>query len=88
MSLYRTIDVWERRDSNTVVRYRCFESVNSGTYTVQSADFYHDGKPQAELDGQFVELFTEQDPAGRSGKHPSLQAAIAAHNREFGEHSG
>jgi hypothetical protein len=88
MSLYRTIDVWERRDSGTVVRYRCFESLDTSRYSVQSADFYHDGKTPANLDSQFVELFTEQDPARRSGEHATLRAAIAAHNRAFAEREG
>jgi hypothetical protein len=85
MSIYRAIDVWERKDSRTVVRYRCFESLDSGRYCVQSADFYHDDKLSANLDRQFIELFTEQDPAQRSGEHDTLKAAIAAHKREFGE---
>jgi hypothetical protein len=85
MSLYRAIDVWERKDSHTVVRYRCFESLDTGRYSVQSADFYHEGTPPANSDVQFVELFTEQDPAERSGEHATLKDAIAAHNREFAE---
>lgn len=83
MTLYRTIDVWERKDNGTVVRYRCFESLDSGRFSVQSADFYHDGKSTANLDNQFVELITEQDPSKRSGEHATLKAAIDAHNREF-----
>jgi hypothetical protein len=85
MSLYKAIDIWERKDSRTVVRYRCFESLDTGTFSVQSADFYHDGKQPAKLDAQFLELFTEQDPAERSGEHVTLKAAIAAHNRDFAD---
>ena len=85
MSIYRSIDVWERKDGRTVVRYRCFESLHSGRYCVQSADFYHDGKPSANLDGQFIELLTEQEPAQRSGEHETLEGAIAAHQHTFGE---
>lgn len=85
MALYRTVDVWERKNSRTVVRYRCFESLDTGRFSVQSADFYHDGKSPANLDNQFVELFTEQDPAERSGEHSTLKAAIDAHNRDFAE---
>jgi len=85
MTLYRTIDVWERKDSRTVVRYRCFESLNSGRFSVQSADFYHAGSSPADLHNQFVELFTEQDPAERAGEHATLKAAIDAHNQEFAE---
>ncbi len=83
MTLYRAIDVWERKNNGTVVRYRCFESLDSGMFSVQSADFYHDGKSPADLDNQFVELLTEQDPSKRSGEHATLKAAIDAHNREF-----
>jgi len=43
------------------------------------------GKKSRELDDQFVELLTEQDPAKRSGQHDTLEAAIAAHKRGFGK---
>jgi hypothetical protein len=43
------------------------------------------GKKSRELDDQFVELLTEQDPAKRSGQHDTLEAAIAAHKRDFGK---
>jgi hypothetical protein len=85
MSLYKAIDIWERKDSRTAVRYRCFESLDTGKFSVQSADFYHDGKSPAKSDLQFLELFTEQDPAERSGEQGTLKAAIAAHNRDFAE---
>lgn len=83
--MYRAIEVWVRLKGRTVVRYRCLQSLDSGKYCVQSADFYHDGKNPTELDsdGQFIELFTEQDPAERAGEHDTLEAAIAAHNRDF-----
>jgi hypothetical protein len=87
MSTYKAIDVWERKD-RTVVRYRCFESLDTGRYCVQSADFCHHGKHLANLDNQFIELLTEQDPAQRSGDYETLQAAIAAHKRDFGEGEG
>jgi hypothetical protein len=83
MSLYRAVEVWARIEDNTVVRYRCLQSLDNGKYCVQSADFYHKGKEPSALDAQFIELFTEQDPAERSGQHDTLEAAIAAHNREF-----
>jgi hypothetical protein len=37
------------------------------------------------LDGQFIELFAEQELAQRSGEHDTLKAAIAAHQHTFGE---
>lgn len=69
----------------TVARYRCLESLDTGKYSVQSADFYHDGKESRELEDQFIELLTEQDPAERSGEYDTLEAAIAAHKRDFGK---
>ncbi len=84
MSLYRTNDVWERKGNGTVVRYRCLESLDNGRYSVQSADFYHQGPLQPSSDVQFIELLTEQDPAERSGEHETLGAAIAHHKQDFG----
>jgi hypothetical protein len=65
MNLYRAVDVWERRDTKTLVRYRCFQSLISLRYCVQSADFYRDKKPKYNVEEQFIELLTEQDPAKR-----------------------
>ena len=67
-----------------MVRYRCFESLSSGKFCVQSADFYHDGKLTANLDTQCIELLMEQEPARRSGEYETLKEAIAAHQRTFG----
>ena len=55
---------------------------------MQSADSYHQGKATPYVEGQFIELLTEQDPAQRSGEHDTLASAIAAHKREFGEVDG
>ncbi len=83
MNLYKSIDVWERKDSSTVLRFRCLECLNTGKFSVQSADFYRDGKANDVSDCQFVELLTQEDPIRRSGGHASLSEAIAAHKREF-----
>jgi hypothetical protein len=85
MSLYREIDVWERKDNGTVVRYRCLQSITTGRFSVQSADFFHDGKVSAGLDVQFIELFAEQEPSERSGEQETIEAAIAAHQRDFAD---
>jgi hypothetical protein len=86
MKLYRAIDVWKRVNENTAIRYRCFESLDSKRFCVQSADFYrlpHNEQQIANLARQFVELFIEQEPSNRSGEHPSLEEAIAAHDGAF-----
>jgi hypothetical protein len=86
MNLYKAIDVWKKLDKTSAVRYRCFECVNSKQYCVQSADFYRlpfDQKLVSNLDAQFLELFTEQDPTSRNAEYPSLEEAIAAHDKKF-----
>jgi hypothetical protein len=86
MNLYRAIDVWKKVDRSTAVRYRCFESVQSKLYCVQSADFYRlpvNEKQVSHLDSQFVELFLEQDPSNRAGEYGTLEEAIAAHEKDF-----
>jgi hypothetical protein len=85
MNFYRAIDVWHREDGRRVVRYRCFQSLKTGRFCVQSADFYHHGKQPSELDAQFIELLTEQDPTERAGEYQTLEEAIAAHKRDFRE---
>jgi hypothetical protein len=83
VSLYRAIDVWERKNNGTVVRYRCLQSLTTGRFSVQSADCFIDGKMSAGLDTQFLELFAEQEPSERSGEHETIETAIAAHKRDF-----
>jgi hypothetical protein len=84
MRLYRAIDVWQQIEGSTVVRYRCFQSLDNGKYCVQSSDYYHDGKITDWLDNYFIEWFTEQDPAERAGEHDTLDGAIAAHIKYHG----
>jgi len=87
MSLYQGLDVWKRVSKTRVVRYRCFKDLSSGEFSVQSADFYRlplDSKQVSELDKQFLELLSEQSPKERAGSFDSLQAAIEAHDRDFG----
>jgi hypothetical protein len=86
MKLFRAIDVWKRVGDGTAVRYRCFESLSSKRYSVQSADFYRlplEANQMANLTSQFVELFLEQEPSSRSAEYPSLEEAISAHDAQF-----
>jgi hypothetical protein len=87
MSFYEAVDVWRRMSADRSVRYRCFRSLSSGKYSVQSADFYQlPLNPQTilNLEKQFLELFTEEAPDSRSEGFETLQAAIEAHISEFG----
>ena len=86
MNLYQALDVWKRISETRAVRYRCFKNLSSGRYCVQSADFYSvplDSKRAAELEKQWVELFTEDPPDNRAKTFDSLEDAIEAHDRDF-----
>jgi hypothetical protein len=88
MQLYQSFDIWRRTANGGVVRYRCFKEVSSGRYSVQSADFYRaplNLQQITNLDRQCLELFAEQPPDERSGGFETVQAAIAAYDREFAE---
>ena len=84
--LFKAIDVWQRRGDAELVRYRCFQSVQSGKYSVQSLDHYQlpvDRTSVVDLDRQFLELLSEQSPMERSQAHDSLREAISDFVRSF-----
>lgn len=84
--LYESMDVWRRLSGNRVVRYRCFKIHPQGRFCVQSADSYFSPLSESDRvnsDRQFLELFIESAPEIRSETFPSLDEAIAAHDREF-----
>jgi hypothetical protein len=86
--MLKAIDVWKRLPNDRVVRYRCFEVLSGGGYCVQSADFFALPIDDAQLrfsDKQFLELLIEEAPMERSAVYPTLQQAIAAHERDFPE---
>lgn len=83
--LYRAFDVW-KRTQNGVVRYRCFESIPSGLFSVQSADFFGTDASRKKvefLESQFVELLFQQAPDERSGAFGSVEEALQAHDHDF-----
>jgi hypothetical protein len=85
--MYREISVWKRIGDRRAVRFRCFEELETHLFYVQSADFYSlplTADAAAHSDRQFLELFTEEEPAERSGGFATLEEAIAAHEKEFG----
>ena len=85
--MFKAIDVWKRITGSEAVRYRCFQNLQTGKYSVQSADFYRlprNPAQSAQLERQHIELFVEQAPDERTGSHETLEAAIEAHEAEFG----
>ncbi len=88
--MFKAIDAWKRISASKAVRYRCFQSLQTGKYSVQSADFYRlpeNPAQSAQLERQHIELFVEQPPDERTGAHETLKAAIEAHETEFGSAS-
>jgi len=86
--LFRAIDVWQRKGDSELVRFRCFQSLSTGKYSLQSEDHYHtpiDHKRISNLDTQFLELLFEQSPSERSGTYNTLSEAIAAHVDSFAD---
>lgn len=84
--MFRAIDVWRRVDETHLVRFRCFQSLSTERYCVQSADSYHLPLSPAEcsaLDRQFLELLAEQPPDERDETFASLAEAIARHEQDF-----
>jgi hypothetical protein len=89
MEYYKAIDVWSRKDEGAVVRYRCFQLLPDGGYSVQSADYYKApfrDTQSAQHEKQFLELLSEESPKMRSRLFPTLIEAISAFDRDFQEH--
>lgn len=88
--MFKAIDVWKRISDSEAVRYRCFQCLRTGKYSVQSADFYRLPENPAQsdqLNRQHIELFVRQAPDERTGAYDTLEAAIDAHEAEFGSAS-
>ena len=87
LGLYRQIDVWCRKKEGVVIRYRCFEDLRTGCFSVQSADFFREpvtADQASQFERQSVELLVEESPFIRAGSFTSIEAAIANHETSFG----
>jgi hypothetical protein len=88
MGQIKSIDVWKRKDGGVLVRYRCFEDLETTQFCVQNADFYRVPVTEEyvnQLEKQFVELLLEEDPFSRSGSFSSLEDAIEDNDANFEE---
>ena len=89
--LYEAINVWRRTAADGLICYRCFRLVPGGGFCVQSADSFHssvDATRAGQAERQFLELLSEDAPDKRSRVFPSLEEAISAFDREFGNRLG
>ena len=83
--MFKSIDVWQKVNEFTALRYRCFQRLDNGHYCVQSIDSYHlpiRENQRIMLDQQFIELFIEESPDQRSPLYPTLAEAIAAYDEK------
>ena len=88
MEYYKAVDVWFRKNEGTVIRYRCFQLLPDGGYSVQSADYLHapfQDTRHAQHEKQFLELLLEEAPKLRSPLFPTLIEAIRGFELDFKE---
>ena len=85
-NIYRSIDIWKRKNGRYAIRYRCLELIGQNEFCVQSCDYYYypvDENQIIQSDKQFIDLFVEIAPEDRTKFYPSLDEAIYAHENEF-----
>lgn len=86
MRMYQAIKVWKRYGGGLIC-YQCLLNLESGKYSVQSADKFHlpvSDKWKGEMDQQFVELLIEEAPEERMGaSFDSIIEAIQYHDLSF-----
>ncbi len=85
VGLLRAVDVYHRTCTGELVVYRCFQSLDTHLFAVQSADFIdaRDSTRIEEHEAQYLELLREQEPGERSGQFASLKEAIDDFNSAF-----
>lgn len=84
--MFESISVWRRASDGTLRHYRCFKSLTTGGYSVQSCDFYptsFDSEKAAFFGEHSLHLLAESSPEERAGSFVTLLEAIEAHDRDF-----
>ena len=84
--MFQEIRVWKRTTSGQLILYRCFQSLSTKKYYVQSADFYEKSVKSAHIsqrDLLFLELLSDLSPEERTEGFATLEEAIQAHDADF-----
>jgi len=84
--MYRELSVWKRIDDTRVVRFRCFEEMETHLFCVQNADFYTTPLKAdviANSERLFLELLAETEPMERCTWFATVEEAVAAHEENF-----
>lgn len=89
--MFKSINVWERKNGYNISVYRCFQVIPDNKYYVQNQDFYHmdpNGKISKEdreyFEKQFLELIFDVEPEDRT-YFSSLEEAIENFNKSPSE---
>jgi hypothetical protein len=85
---FESIDVWERIDDTTLLRYRCLRVLSDGKFFVKCSDFYYypisaEQLAQREL-GYLDSLFQDGLKEASRETYVTLDEAIRAHEKAFG----
>lgn len=75
-----------RRNGNDITIYVCLERVGSDKFAVHQAEFIPHEEvilAMADVDANFLELFSDEDPGERCEWFSSLQEAIEEHDKAF-----
>jgi hypothetical protein len=83
---YRELLVWKRIDDTKVVRFRCFEEMETHLFCVQNVDFYTmplRADVIANSERVFLELLIEAEPMARCAWFRTVAEAINAHEDNF-----
>lgn len=82
--MHKEINVWRKMEKGDLVRYRCLQSIQTGQFSVQSADFYPSGdlKLMQQHEQQFIELLMREENINPT--FATLEDAIRNHDCEFG----
>jgi hypothetical protein len=78
--------VWKRIDDTRIVRFRCFEEMETHLFCVQNADFYTmplKADVIANSERLFLELLAETEPMDRCTWFATVEEAVAAHEESF-----
>jgi len=87
--MFQEISVWRRVGDTTLLQYRCLKGLDDGRYFVKCSHFYREPISREQihqaqfyfLDGLFGDALIEIPKES----YVTLDAALAAHDKDFGD---
>ncbi|MDJ0934952.1 MAG: hypothetical protein QNI93_06090 [Kiloniellales bacterium] len=86
MTLFKEINIWRRAGRGGLVRYRCFENLETGRFHLRNADTFDGPITQEELDARdayFYDFLVNAFAEEPFEDHATLMDAIQAHEADF-----